>query len=129
LRASYLHDKALQTLFREDNRVSKLYNCSNKPVNASEERLVSECCTVFFCSSVLLRLFCIINTLHVGVDYLIIYLLCRILGGGVEIFFGGVNILFGRVIANIGGSTPLQPPPRQKIRLRFKGFQRFKKYF
>jgi hypothetical protein len=83
LRASYSHDKALQTLFREDNRVSKLYNCSNKPVNASEERLVSECCTVFFCSSVLLRLFCIINTLHVGVDYLLIYLLCRILGGGV----------------------------------------------
>ena len=27
LRASYSHDKALQTLFREDNRVSKLYNC------------------------------------------------------------------------------------------------------
>ena len=68
MRASYSHDKALQTLFREDNRVSKLYNCSNKPVNASEQRLVSECCTVFFCSSVLLRLFCIINTLHVGVD-------------------------------------------------------------
>ena len=45
LRASYSHDKALQTLFREDNRVSKLYNCSNKLVNASEERLVSECCT------------------------------------------------------------------------------------
>ena len=66
-------------------------------MNASEERLVSECCTVFFCSSVLLRLFCIINTLHVGVDYLIIYLLCRILGGGggVENFFGGVDILFG----------------------------------
>ena len=89
LRASYSHDKALQTLFREDNRVSKLYNCSNKPVNASEERLVSECCTVFFCSSVLLRLFCIINTLHIGVDYLIIYLLCRILGGG-----GGVSKFF-----------------------------------
>jgi hypothetical protein len=82
LRASYLHDKALQTLFRGDNRVSKLYNCSNKSVDASEERLVSECCTVFFYLSVLLRLFCIINTLHVGVDYLIIYLLCRILGGG-----------------------------------------------
>ena len=68
----------------------------NKPVNASEERLVSECCTVFFCSSVLLRLFFIINTLHVGVDYLIIYLLCRIGGGGggLKFFFGGVNILF-----------------------------------
>ena len=72
-------------------------------MNASEERLVSECCTVFFCSSVLLRLFCIINTLHVGVDYLIIYLLRRILGG-IEIFFGGVDILFGGgAIANIGG--------------------------
>jgi hypothetical protein len=79
LRASNSHEKALQTLFREDNRVSKLYNCSNKPVNASEERLVSECFTVFFCSSVLLHLFCIINTLHVGVDYLIIYLLWRII--------------------------------------------------
>jgi hypothetical protein len=29
-----LHEKALQTLFRGDNRVSKRYNCSNKPVNA-----------------------------------------------------------------------------------------------
>jgi hypothetical protein len=55
LQASYLHDKALQTLFRGDNRVSKLYNCPNKPVNASEERLVSEYCTVFLYLSVLLR--------------------------------------------------------------------------
>ena len=85
----------------------------NKPVNASEERLVSECCTVFFCSSVLLHLFFIINTLHVGVDYLIIYLLCRIWGGGglgLKNFFGGVNILFLGVIANIGGITPCTPP-------------------
>ena len=58
-----ISNKALQTLFRGDNRVS-------------------QCFTVFFCSSELLRLFCIINTLHVEVDYLIIYLLCRILGGG-----------------------------------------------
>jgi hypothetical protein len=48
-------------------------------VNASEEQLVSEYCLlyllfrVFFYLSVLLRLFCIINTLHVGVDYLIIF--------------------------------------------------------
>ena len=55
LQASYFHDKALQTLFRGDNRVSKLYNCSNKPVNASEEGSVSEYCTVFFYLSVLLR--------------------------------------------------------------------------
>ena len=49
LQASYLHDKALQTLFRGDNRVSKLYNCSNKPVNASEEQLVFlfECTPMF----------------------------------------------------------------------------------
>ena len=100
MQASYLHDKALQTLFRGDKRVSKLYNCSNKPVNASEERLVSEYCTVFFYLSVLLRLFCIINTLHVGVDYLIIFYYAEYGGwggggGGVEIFFGGVDILFG----------------------------------
>ena len=100
MRASYSHAS-----------YSKLYNCSNKPMNASEERLVSDCCTVFFCSSVLLRLFCIINTLHVGVDYLIIYLLCRILGGGGEIFFGGVDILFGGVIAT--PCTPPPPPPRK----------------
>ena len=100
LRASYSHDKALQTLFRGDNRVSKLYNCSNKPVNASYERLVSECCTVFFCSSVLLRLFCIINTLHVGVEYLSIYLLCRILGG-VENFFGGVDTMIASTLQNL----------------------------
>jgi hypothetical protein len=83
-----LHGKALQTLFRGDNRVSKLYNCSNKPVNASEERLVSEGCTVFFYLSVLLRLFCIINTLHVGVDYLIIFYYAEY-WGGVENFFEG----------------------------------------
>ena len=119
MQASYLHDKALQTLFRGDNRVSKLYNCSNKPVNTSEERLVSEYCTVFFYLSVLLRLFCIINTLHVGVDYLIIFYYAEYWGGGVEIFFGGVDILFGGVIANIGrGSTSLHPPPH-KIRLCF----------
>jgi hypothetical protein len=40
-------DKALKTLLRGDNRVSKLYNCSNKPVNASEERFVSEYCSLF----------------------------------------------------------------------------------
>ena len=41
-----------------------------------------------------------------------------IIGGGVEKCFGGVDILFGAVIANIGGgSTPLHPPPPQKIRL------------
>jgi hypothetical protein len=113
LRASYLHDKALQTLFRGDNRVSKLYNCSNKPVNASDERLVSECCTVFFYLSVLLRLFCIINALHVGVEYLSIYLLCRILG--IENFFGGVDILFGGVIANIRVAPPCTPPPRKSV--------------
>ena len=94
MQASYLHDKALQTLFRGDNRVSKLYNCSNKPVNASEERLVSEYCTVFFYLSVLLHLFCIINTLHVGVDNLIIFFIISNIGG-FENFFGGVDILFG----------------------------------
>jgi hypothetical protein len=55
--------------------MTKLYNCSNKPVNASEERLVSEYL------SVLLRLFCIINTLHVGVDYLIIFYYAEYWGG------------------------------------------------
>ena len=95
-----------------DNRVSKLYNCSNKPVNASEERLVSEYCTVFFYLSVLLRLFCIINTLHVGVDYLIIFYYAEY-WGGLKIFLEGWTFcLGGGVIANIGrGSTSLQPPP------------------
>ena len=55
----------------------------------------------------LLRLFCIINTLHVGVDYLIIYLLCRILGGGVKFFLDGWTFCLGGVA----------PPPPQKIRL------------
>jgi hypothetical protein len=94
LQASYLHDKALQTLLREDNRVSKLYNFSNKPVNASEERLVSECCTVFFCSSVLLRLFCITNTLHVGVDYLIIFYYAEYWGGW-KFFWRGGHFVWG----------------------------------
>ena len=112
MQASYLHDKALQTLFRGDNRVSKLYNCSNKPVNASEERLVSQCCTVFFYLGVLLHLFCTINTLHVGVDYLIIFYYAEYWGGGGgENFFGGVDILFEGVIANIGGVAPPCPPP------------------
>ena len=84
-------------------------------MNASEERLVSECCTVFFGSSVLLRLFCTINTRHVGVDYLIIYLLCRILGG-LKIFLEGWTFcLGGGVIANIGGRVA----PPHKIRLWF----------
>ena len=76
-------------------------------MNASEERLVSECCTVFFYLSVLLRLFCIINTLHVGVDYLIIFYYAEYWGGGVENFFGGGHFVWGEgglgVIANIGG--------------------------
>jgi hypothetical protein len=92
----------------------------NQWMNESKEWLVSECCTVFFCLSVLLHLFCIINILHVGVDYLIIYLLCRILGGGWN-FFGGVDILFGGVIANIGGGG--EHP--QKIRLCPKSLQTF----
>jgi hypothetical protein len=96
LRASYLHDKALQTLLRGDNRVSKLYNCYNKPMNASEEWLASECCTVFFCSSVLLRLLCIINTLHVGVDYLIIFYYAEYLGGGgLKFFLAGWTFCLG----------------------------------
>ena len=113
MQASYLHDKALQTLFRGDNRVSKLYNCSNKPVNSSEERLVSQCCTVFFYLGVLLRLFCTINTLHVGVDYLIIFYYAEYWGGGgVENIFGGVDILFEGVIANIGRVAPPCPPTK-----------------
>ena len=47
-------------------------------MNGSEERLVSECCAILFCLSVPLRLFFIINTLHIGVDY-----------GWVSILFGG----------------------------------------
>ena len=49
---------------------------------------------VFFYLSVLLRLFCIINTLHVGVDYLIIFYYAEYWGGGGG-GFGGVDILFG----------------------------------
>ena len=86
MRASYLHGKALQTLFRGDNRVS---------VNASEERLVSEGCTVFFYLSVLLRLFCIINTPHVGVDYLIIFYYAE--------YWGGVKIFLACVAGGIRG--------------------------
>jgi hypothetical protein len=74
----------------------------------AKERLVSE---YFFYLSVLLRLFCIINTLHIGVDYLIIFIMPNI-GGGVETFFGGVDILFGGVIANIGGEHPPAPPTK-----------------
>ena len=73
-------------------------------MNASEERLVSECCTVFFCSSVLLRLFCIIKILHVGVD--------RILGGG-----GGLKFFLEGWTFCLGGvSTPCNP---QKIVYRW----------
>ena len=65
-------------------------------MNASEERLVSECCTVFFYLSVLLRLFCIINTLHVGVDYLIIFYYAEYGGGGgLKIFLEGWTFCLG----------------------------------
>ena len=112
MQASYLHDKALQTLFRRDNRVSKLYNCSNKPVNASEERLVSEYCTVFLYLSVLLRLFCIINTLHVGVDYLIIFYYAEYWGGGGSKYFwrGGHFVWGGYSYYWGGGVAPPQNP-------------------
>ena len=63
-------------------------------MNASEEQLVSEYCTVFFYLNVLLRLFCIINTLHVGVDY-----------------WRGGHFVWG-VIANIGGVAPPAPPTK-----------------
>ena len=82
-------------------------------MNASEERLVSEYCTVFFYLSVLLRLFCIINTLHVGVDYLIIFYYAE--GGGFEIFFRGVDILFGGFIANIGGGVAPPCTPTKSV--------------
>ena len=81
-------------------------------MNASEERLVSEYCTVFFYLSLLLRLFCIINTLHVGVDYLIIFIMPNMGGGGgLKMFLEGWTFCLGGggVIANIGGSTPLHP--------------------
>ena len=81
-------------------------------MNASGERLVSEYCTlfecysyvVFFYLSVLLRLFCISNTLHVGVDYLIIFYYAEYWGGGggLKFFFEGWTFCLG-VIANIGG--------------------------
>ena len=81
-------------------------------MNASEERLVSEYCTVFFYLSVLLRLFCIINTLHVGVDYLIIFYYAEYWGGGgLKFFWRGGHFVWGEgVIANIGGE---HPPPTQ----------------
>ena len=43
------------------------------------------------------------------------FLLCRILGGGVENFFGGVDILFEGVIANIGRVAPPCPPPTKSV--------------
>ena len=88
MRASYLHDKALQTLFREDNRVSKLYNCSNKPVNASEEQLVFlfECTPTFILyhqhSACWSELF----------NYLFIM---PNIGGGGEIFWRGGHFVWG----------------------------------
>ena len=110
LQASYLHDKALQNLFRGDNRVSKLYNCSNKPVNASEEQLVSEYCTSHLFLFECIPMFILYHQHSARWSGLFNYfLLCRILGGGVENLFVGVDILFGGgAIANIGGggSTP-----------------------
>ena len=62
-------------------------------MNASEERLVSEYCLFLFeCTPT----FILYHQHSVRWSGLFNYfLLCRILGGGVEIFFGGVNILFG----------------------------------
>jgi hypothetical protein len=74
LRASYSHDKALQTLFGED---IILYNCSNKPLNAS----------VFFCSKYHEHSACWSGLFN--------YLFIMPNIGGVENFFGGVDILFG----------------------------------
>ena len=110
LQASYLHDKALQNLFRGDNRVSKLYNCSNKPVNASEEQLVSE-----YCTSCLFLLECtptfILYHQHSArwsglFNY---FLLCRIFGG-LKISLEGWTFCLGGAIANIGGVAPPPPP-------------------
>ena len=56
-------------------------NCSNKPANASEE-----CSPTFILYH---------NTLHVGVDFLSIYLLYRILGRGLKIFLEGWTFCLG----------------------------------
>ena len=111
--ASYSHDKALQTLFREDNKVSKLYNCSNKPVNASEERLVSECCTVFFCSECT-PTFILYHQHSARWSGLFNYLFIMpiIGGGGGNFFFEGWTFCLG-VIANIGGGG--EAPPRKSV--------------
>ena len=74
-------------------------------MNASKERLVSECCTVFFCSSVLLRFFYHQHFARWSGLFNYLFVMPNIGGGGggVENIFGGVDILFGGVIANIGG--------------------------
>ncbi len=59
-----------------------------------------------FCSSVLLRLFFIVNK---GVDYLII--MPNIGGGGLKFFWRvGHSVFFGGVITNIWAVAP--PPPQ-----------------
>jgi hypothetical protein len=88
LQASYLHDKALQTLFRGDNRVSKLYNCSNKPVNASE-------CNFSLSLFEYTPTFILYHQhMHVGVDYLIIVYYAEY-WGGVKIFLRGGHFAWG----------------------------------
>jgi hypothetical protein len=106
-------DKVLKTLLRGDNRVSKLYNCSNKPVSASEERLVSEYCSLFLfeCTPTFI-LYHQHSACWSGLfNY---FLLCRILGGGLKIFvdnFWVDNFVWGGY-SQYWGVAP--PPPKKK---------------